>query len=391
MTRLVKCSKILLVTTLVFGLCGCGAKANSDTVASGEVNAQGSQTEQEYPKIVFIENASYYGTDEKCEVVPRKAVDGVIETFVDAEIMPDVDGLANFGADQGKLEYMFVEDGRLIIHIGDDWYYFENQSENAAIENQWTESNEQGVLEATGYSIKAPGDAIEVNYSFCADEKMAQVNYQKDGINWTYRIKASSEAEDISGMNYEWNVSEEGTVSGKKAIYMGYSDAKEGSDFIDDVKYIQVVNWYDALTGVSYSLSASGTDLNGMDIQVYAEQIYDPLQKEVTDDAKKDSEEELKEYFLGEHIRSEDQSSVIINEAKDGKFDVDISIIRLCSLENGVGIFEDHVMKFTVKDPNDNELKGKIYRDSDNSLVVEITDSTWEYLPNGEKLEGFGK
>lgn len=134
MTRLVKCSKILLVTTLVFGLCGCGAKANSDTVASEEVNTQDSQTEQEYPKIVFIENASYYGTDEKCEVVPRKAVDGVIEAFVDAEIMPDVDGYANFGADQGKLEYMFVEYGRLIIHIGDDWYYFEKQGENAAIE-----------------------------------------------------------------------------------------------------------------------------------------------------------------------------------------------------------------------------------------------------------------
>lgn len=267
----------------------------------------------------------------------------------------------------------------------------EKQGENVAVENPWTESDEKGVLEATGYNVKAPEDATEVRYSFCTDEKMAQVTYQKDNIDWTYRIKASSEAEDISGMNYEWNVSEEGTVSGKKAIYMGYSDAKEGSDFIDDVKYIQVVNWYDDLTGVSYSLSASGNDLNGMDIQVYAEQIYDPLQKEVTDDAKKDSEEELKEYFLGEHIRSEDQSSVIINEAKDGKFDVDISIIRLCSLENGVGIFEDHVMKFTVKDPNDNELKGKIYRDSDNSLVVEITDSTWEYLPNGEKLEGFGK
>lgn len=159
----------------------------------------------------------------------------------------------------------------------------EKQDKNVAIENPWTESDEKGVLEATGYNVKAPEDATEVHYSFCADEKMAQVTYQKDNIDWTYRIKESTEAEDISGMNYEWNVSEEGTVSGKKAIYMGYSDAKEGSDFIDDVKYIQVVNWYDDLTGVSYSLSASGNDLNGMDIQVYAEQIYESLQKEVTD------------------------------------------------------------------------------------------------------------
>lgn len=391
MIKLTGSSKIILILTLSLALFGCGKNTNDKAEILESAKIQESQTEQEYPKIIYIKNASYYGTEEKCEEVPRKSPDGVIETFVDAQIMPDVDGYANFGADQGKLEYMFVEDSRLIVHIGDDWYYFEKQGENVAIENPWTESDEKGVLEATGYNVKAPEDATEVHYSFCANEKMAQVTYQKDNIDWTYRIKESTEAEDISGMNYEWNVSEEGTVSGEKAIYMGYSDAKEGSDFIDDVKYIQVVNWYDVLTGVSYSLSASGNDLNGMDIQVYAEQIYDPLQKEVTDDAKKDSEEELKEYFLGERIRSEDQSSVIINEAKDGKFDVDISIIRLCSLENGVGTFEDHVMKFTVKDPNDNELKGKIYRDSDNSLVVEITDSTWGYLPNGEKLEGFGK
>lgn len=186
----------------------------------------------------------------------------------------------------------------------------EKQDKNVAIENPWTESDEKGVLEATGYNVKAPEDATEVRYSFCTDEKMAQVTYQKDNIDWTYRIKASSEAEDISGMNYEWNVSEEGTVSGKKAIYMGYSDAKEGSDFIDDVKYIQVVNWYDDLTGVSYSLSASGNDLNGMDIQVYAEQIYESLQKEVTDVSYKTYETET---FDGTVIKI-DETNIISQE-----------------------------------------------------------------------------
>ena len=391
MMRLEKYSRIILLTTLALALCGCGAKSEDTTVTSEEMNAQDSQSELEHPKIVFIENASYYGTDEICTIVPRKAPDGVIESFVDPAIMPDVDGYANFGADQGKLEYMFVEDGSLIVHIEEEWYYFEKQGESIAIGNPWIESDEQGVLEATGYAIKAPEDATEVYYSFCTDDNMAQVIYQKDSIDWTYRIKATTEADDISGMYYEWNVSEEGTVSGKNAIYMGYSDATEDSEYIDDVEYAQVVNWYDDVAGVSYSLAASGSDLNGIDIQVYAEQIYEPLQEEVTGDAEEDSEEELKEYFLGEHIRSEDQSSVIINEAQDGKYNVDISIIRLCSLENGIGTFENHVMRFMIKDPNNNDLEGKIYRASDNSLVVEITDSTWDYLPNGEKLAGFGK
>lgn len=58
---------------------------------------------------------------------------------------------------------------------------------------------------------------------------------------------------------------------------MGYSEAKEDSEYIDDLYCVHVVNWYDA--GLSYSLSACGYDLNGMDIQVYAEQIYEASQE----------------------------------------------------------------------------------------------------------------
>lgn len=144
---------------------------------------------------------------------------------------------------------------------------------HAAVANPWTESNEDGVFEATGHSIKAPENATEVRYSYCADDKMAQVTYIQDGIDWTYRIKESSDLEDISGMYYEWAVSDEGTVSGRKAVYMGYSEAGEDSEYIDNLYCVQVVNWYDA--GSSYSLSACGYNLNGIDIQVYAEQIYE--------------------------------------------------------------------------------------------------------------------
>lgn len=156
----------------------------------------------------------------------------------------------------------------------------EENSNEVFIGNPWMDTDEKGIYEATGYNIKVPNDATDVHYSYCEEEKMAQVSYQMDSTYWTYRIKESSEAEDISGMYYEWNVSEEGTVSGKEATYMYYSDASEDSEYIDDVEYVQVVNWFDDVNKVSYSLSASGTDLNGMDIQVYAEQIYEPLQNE---------------------------------------------------------------------------------------------------------------
>lgn len=46
-------------------------------------------------------------------------------------------------------------------------------------------------------------------------------------------------------------------------------------------------------------------------------------------------------------------------------------------------------MTFEVEDPNKNKLSGTIYRDSDDSLTVKITDSTWELLPSDEVLDGF--
>lgn len=267
----------------------------------------------------------------------------------------------------------------------------ESTEGNAAIANPWTESDEGGVLAETGFDLQAPQNATDVKYSFMESSRLAQMTYQLDGASWVYRVQSASSLEDISGMNYEWTAAIDGSVSGRDAVYMSYVEQAENSEYIDGMNAVQVVNWYDEVTGTVYSLSASGPDLNGMDIQVYAEEVYDPLQGEVTDNPEKDREEELKVYFLGEHVRSEDESSVSIKEKSDGTFGVDIRIIKLCLLEDGVGTFDEHVMSFVVKDPSGNDMAGRIYRDSDNSLVVEITDSTWEYLLTGERLTGFGK
>lgn len=80
---------------------------------------------EKYPKIVYIDNELYYGTDKVCEVVPRKMPDGIIETIIESEIMPDSPNSANFGAEYGNMEYMFLEDGQLIVHEGEKWFYFE--------------------------------------------------------------------------------------------------------------------------------------------------------------------------------------------------------------------------------------------------------------------------
>ncbi len=90
----------------------------------GFANGKKTETSNEtnYPKIVYVDGNTYYATDDKCEMVPRKAPDGVIETFIQSEIMPDMMDSANFGSEYGSIEYMFLEDGTLIIHLGEDWY-----------------------------------------------------------------------------------------------------------------------------------------------------------------------------------------------------------------------------------------------------------------------------
>ena len=253
------------------------------------------------------------------------------------------------------------------------------------IANPWTETDEQGVLDATGFDMVAPDGATDVSYSYMADGGMAQMTYELDGASWLYRMQLTDGLTNISGMEYGWTTEVEGGILGMAANFYAYTTEDESQNDV------QLAVWYDALTGVSYSLSASGEDLSGMDIQAYAESIYTSLQGEATDDADADRENELNEFFLGEHKRSSDDSVLTISENEDGTFNVNLSITRLCSLENGVGTFEDHKMTFTVTDPSDNEMSGEIYRDSDNSLVVKITNSTWELLPTDEILDGFGK
>lgn len=257
--------------------------------------------------------------------------------------------------------------------------------------NPWVESDAAGVLSATGFPIAAPDGASNVVYSYMKDAQLAQVSYDLNGVSWTYRIQSANELTDISGMYYEWSYESEGQVSGRPAMYYSYSDATEDSEFIDSMNSVQLVNWYDVVPGVTYSLSAQGTDLNGMDIQVYAENIFEPLQGEVDGDADVASEAAGAQDMVGLHVRSEDESELDIQEGTDGNLAIHISIIRLCDLENGVGTYDGENISFTVDDPNGNEMKGIIYQDPSEGLCIKFTDSTWDYLPTGEVLTGFDR
>lgn len=250
--------------------------------------------------------------------------------------------------------------------------------------NPWTESDEQGVLAATGFDLTAPDGAAAVSYSYMADGALAQMTYELDGAKWTYRMQMTDALTDISGMELQWSETTNCSVAGREAVYYG--------DTADDAsESAQLVNWYDAATGVTCSLSATGKALSSAEMLTYAESLYVPLQGETTGDSDAEADSEQDDDFLGEHKRSSDESVLTISENEDGTFAVSLNITHLCNLENGVGTLEDHKMTFEVEDPSGNKLTGVIYRDEDDSLTVKITDSTWAFLPNDEVLDGFGK
>lgn len=104
--------KVVLAVSLLLGLCACG---------------KDKAEEQKYPEIAYINNENYYKTDKICETVPRKMPEGTIVTYVEKEIMPDSPQSANFGSEEEPVEFMFLDDGQLIVHVGENWYYCEKK------------------------------------------------------------------------------------------------------------------------------------------------------------------------------------------------------------------------------------------------------------------------
>lgn len=149
----------------------------------------------------------------------------------------------------------------------------DNGEATVGIANPWTESDREGVLEATGFDLVAPDGAEDVVYSYMQEESLAQVSYTLDGNEWTYRVRPTDALEDLSGMCYEWDIEEDGTVGNMEAKLYAYSDATEDTEFIDDVFAVHVINWYDNEEKATHSLSVSGKNVNGLDIEVIAEQM----------------------------------------------------------------------------------------------------------------------
>lgn len=152
---------------------------------------------------------------------------------------------------------------------------------SVSLANPWHEATYQEAFDTVSKLFKAPEGAENIKWSICDNGKdvldvpgpIVQMTFDLDGQSYTAREQVTGdEALDISGMFYDWTVSEDitlanwadGQMTGKYQRYIGEDES------------VDVCTWYDIEYGASYSLSTSAQDLDGFDLQAIAEAIYDP-------------------------------------------------------------------------------------------------------------------
>lgn len=103
------------------------------------------------------------------------------------------------------------------------------------------------------------------------------------------------------------------------------------------------------------------------------------------------SDDNSKDNYIGTYqgvlMENEAQNtSAIISAMGEGRYHIEITIIRLAALEDLTGYVVDDHIEFKGSDPSGNHLQGTIVL-SENKLIIEITDTTWDYFYNGMTLE----
>ena len=135
--------------------------------------------------------------------------------------------------------------------------------------NPWREINPEDMSKEIGFTLVVPEGATDVVCSIMDSEGLGQLSFKLDNQEYTARIKSVSSFEDISGMYYDWTNEED--------IKINWCEGKEYR-YIGENEQAALCMWCDIVPGVMYSVSATGSDLNGLDLTVIANMVYTPMQ-----------------------------------------------------------------------------------------------------------------
>lgn len=156
----------------------------------------------------------------------------------------------------------------------------EQETQTVGIANPWHDSTEEEANGIVPNLFRIPEGATNVSWSKCdaaggedtLPGELVQATFDLDRLSYTARAQVTGDDyDDISGMYYDWTVTDECTLAG-----WGGGNMKGNTyRYLGEDETIDVITWYDVEIGISYSLSTQDKDLDGFDIQAVAEQMYD--------------------------------------------------------------------------------------------------------------------
>ncbi|MBO4863117.1 MAG: hypothetical protein J5517_02010 [Eubacterium sp.] len=160
----------------------------------------------------------------------------------------------------------------------------DNEKGNDSMINPWVDINEEEAKKGMTHPFKVPDGATDVIWQTYNgnDPSESEVIYNQllftmNGTDYCARAyEGINEDADISGMYYEWTATEDDKLSkwGKDGCDCKVSSyVKDDNDSND--RDAMLVEWYDSENSIKYSLSATGNDLNGLDIAVVADMLYE--------------------------------------------------------------------------------------------------------------------
>ena len=213
----------------------------------------------------------------KSEVVYNE--DGELES--ETEEYTDGKGRIVFQSGLGSQNLMWEDDEE---HVADG-YVFEYSSYGGTgsggvgMANPWRDVTEEEAAAVVPHLFQVPADAEEVYWTMMdtgeiQEEEgqevspLVQVFFELDGTQFTARAKQGGDPEeDITGMYYDWDATEDIIVGNWNAPGKLYAFVEEGDN-------VQLCTWRDEDTATSYSLAAFGPELDGLDLTAVAAFMY---------------------------------------------------------------------------------------------------------------------
>ena len=140
--------------------------------------------------------------------------------------------------------------------------------------NPWENMTAEQLEEVSGLSFGVPDGAENVIYRYMESDGLAEMQFTMGSDEFCARIQPAELEEgqimNISGMYFDWD-NEQDIKVGQCSGTLG--QAQTGSE-----DWVELCLWYDAEKKLQYSLSVSTTELDGLDLIWFAEQICPPKQ-----------------------------------------------------------------------------------------------------------------